>query len=82
MTLKNSGSGLVKVLSVDSDSPNVTASFSALEEGKSYAIKVRVPKSVRGIVRGRVTVRTDHRDAMQAELKLPVYAIISKKGES
>ena len=68
----------VKVLSVGSDHPSVSAEFSSLEEPGKYAITVKIKKSSTGVIRARVKIVTDHKDPEQRELSLPVYAIVSR----
>jgi hypothetical protein len=81
IVLSNAGKKPVSLLGIESDHPEIEASFSVLEPGRRYAIKVVLRKSATGVIRGRLTLKTDSKDKEQKNLSLPVYAIISKPSD-
>ncbi len=81
VVLKNLGKKPVSLLGVKSDHPEIEGSFSVLEPGQRYAIKVTLRKSATGVIRGRLTLKTDSTEKDQKEISLPVYAIISKASD-
>ena len=74
-----SGSRQVKILSIDSDNPAVSAEVSP-GSGSKNELLVRLRQGTSGMVRALVTVVTDHPDPTQSKVTLPVYAIVTKKG--
>ena len=78
--LRNSGKQPVKVLALESSNPDVEARVNTLEEGRRYEIMVTIRAGYSGTLKSQVELTTDHQSVEQQRLKLPVYAIVSKKG--
>lgn len=74
----NSSDQAIRILSVKSDHPNVSAEVAELEPGKKYAIRVLLEGKDAGAVRAKVRITTDHTDPEQQKLVLPVYAIVTR----
>ena len=77
--LENVTGAALKIVSVDSDNPSVSADVVSLKDGKSVGIKVTVREDLIGAFRAKVKITTDNSDADQRQLVLPVYGIISRK---
>ena len=80
--IENSSRTPVKVTSVESDNPAISAELIPLKDGKSVGIKVTLREDLLGAFRARVKVITDNADADQRQLVLPVYGIISRSKAS
>lgn len=78
--LENNASQPVRIVSVDSDNPSVIAEADPANGAKNELL-VKLKQGTSGMVRALVTVVTDHPDAAQSKLTLPVYAIVAKKGD-
>jgi hypothetical protein len=76
--LESSGNEAVKITAVSSNSPAVTASYSTVQPGKLYLIKVTVdPAKIQHDLRAAIEVRTDAKD--EGTLTLNVYGITPPK---
>lgn len=71
----------ISIVSLESDNPAVTGSYQAINAGKLYRISLAIAEGTIGTIRARLTITTNHPDASEKTLVLPVYAIISRKGE-
>lgn len=82
-TVQLAVSGLERVLvtAVESDNDSVSATLRTVEEGRRYDVLVVLREGANGVVRARLRLTTDHPDPAQKTLELPVYAIVTKKGE-
>lgn len=80
--LLNSGERDVKVLSVKSSSPAISAVIenSKKDEGREYVLEIGVTRGTSGPFRGEVTITTDHPDKDQQTVILPVYGIVGRQG--
>lgn len=68
----------ISILSLESDHPNISATYKVVEPGKRFTLDVTVSGNIVGALRGKIKITTDHDDPSQQELLLPVYAIISR----
>ena len=80
--LVNRSSASLKITSVESDNPLVTAELvrPAAQEGKGSMLKVVLREGLFGAFRAKILVNTDNPDAEQRQLTLPVYGIVSRRG--
>lgn len=82
--LRNEGPHQLNVLSLKSANPNITAKIigaSILNPNGEVEIEVTLDGSTLGTVASKITIETNHPDSGQKKLDLPVYAIVSNKGE-
>jgi hypothetical protein len=79
--LKNVGSDLPNITSIESDSPFVSAQFKVLKPGKLFEIRVVLNEQSKGIIKAKLTINTDRLDESRKSVTLPVYAFVTKKGE-
>jgi hypothetical protein len=76
--VENVTGAALKIMSVESDNPSISAEVVSLNDGKSLGIKVTVREDLVGAFRARVKVTTNNADADQRQLVLPVYGIVSR----
>lgn len=78
--LTDSGSARVNVTDVSSDNSSIKAKAEKAGSGQ-YLINLTIAEGTSGTIRSRIKITTDHPDPDQRELTLPVYGIISRKGD-
>ncbi len=75
----NTGPGAVRISSVKSSDPAVTADYAVIKDGANYVLRVRVdPSKVSRDLRAVVTVETDSKT--EAPVALNVFGILPPKG--
>ena len=80
VTMESTAGHPVRILSADSDNPDVAVEVNSPEDGSKNELLVRLKQGTSGMIRALVTIVTDHPDSTQNKLTLPVYAIVTKKG--
>lgn len=78
--LVNTAGTPVRVLSIQSDHPNIQAAFRPLHDKKTYEVQITVKEKASGMLRAQVEIITDHPDKDQQKLTLPIYGIIQRRG--
>lgn len=81
LRLVNSGKQPIQVVGVKSTNPAIEVTLDKVTPGKVYELTVTVQSGSIGPLRGQIKISTDHADAEQSEITLPVYGIITRKGE-
>ncbi len=78
-TLKNSGNELIRIASLESDTPAVSVQYKTLEEGRTYKLSIVLHESTLPIIRARIKIIVEMPNETQKTLLLPVYAVISQQ---
>lgn len=79
--LANSSSQNIKILSIESEPPSIETAVKVIRPGKELEITIRISKDTSSVVRGKVTIKTDHPDPDQQNVTIPIYGIVSNKGD-
>ncbi len=79
--LKNVADDSPKIVEVRSSNPLVTGQVREIQAGKLFEVTATIAAGAQGVVRAQLTLTTDRADEERRTVVLPVYAVISKKGD-
>lgn len=81
LRLVNEGSAPLQILGVKSSNPAVEVTLEKVTPGREYLLIVTVGSGAVGTLRGQITITTDHPSAEQTQIELPLYGVITRKGD-
>lgn len=78
--LHNDGPNQVAIVSITSDTPELSAEVIPSGDKNVQQIKIHLKEGFEGTLKGELKIVTNHPNAEEQTLILPVYGIVAKKG--
>lgn len=78
--LKNIAGDEPKIISITSSNPVVSGSVTEIKRGKLFEVTATIQEGATGVIRAQLTLVTDRAEEGRKNVVLPVYAVITQKG--
>jgi hypothetical protein len=69
----------VNIVALESNGDFVVAEAIDSKDSLEKILKITLKQGAKGVVKEKITIKTDHQDEAQREIFLPVYAIVAKR---